>query len=100
MEPPIHPHSRSSSSHYPFNLGKNGSFAKLARLVGLSPDPQPDHELSDGDEHGSASTSDAGEFYIGYDDDDDEDADSHDNDGRSADEEVDEQSLLWDAQVC
>lgn len=102
MEPPIHSRSRSSSSHPPFinRLGKNGSFAKLARLVGLSPDPQPDDELSDGDEPGSSSTSDAGDFYIGYDDDDDDDdddADSHNNDGRS--EEVDEQSLLWDAQV-
>lgn len=98
MEPPIHSRSRSSSSHHPFinHLGKNGSFAKLARLVGLSPDPQPGDELSDGEEPGgSASTSEAGDFYVGYDDDDDDDAD--DNDGHS--EEVDEQSLLWDAQV-
>lgn len=97
MEPPLHSRSRSSSSHLPFNLGKNGSFARLARLVGLSPNTQPDSELSDGDEPTSASTSDAGEFYADYDDEDDDDDDSHDNDGPS--EEVDEQSLLWDAQV-
>lgn len=101
MEPPIHSRARSSPPHLPFirNLSKTGSFAKLARLVGFSPDPQPSDELSDGDcPGGSASTSEAGDFYIDYDDDDDDDdVDSHDNDAPV--EDVDEQSLLWDAQV-